>query len=556
MNILIIHILRFGDALQLTPVIKGMKETYRDATLSVVTSSLGAQIFSKQPEIDRVFPIDVEKLASLVKGSKREDLHSAVDLMERECEPVLNEKWDWVINFNYTFASALLAHLFQGTHPSGFYATPERRYYAKEDWFAYSIAAFAHRKYSSFNWVDINKNVANLPSVPPKTLFPVDAHTMSRIDSRLDEFGFQGHQIVGLAPGTSGDYKQWPIENFIALAGSLVTRHGYKVIVLGDENEQVLGHQIKTAVGSGCEDLTGKTTLSELAGYLSRCDLLVSNDSGPMHLANAVGTPVISLFFSTHFVETGPYGANNIVVFPDIPCFPCKSTANCRHKECLTYIRPETVERIVTDHDRLLTADQRMTLHIADGPVCINRSAFDTWGNLDWIPVDDRPFKREDALRLIFKTFWVSALNGAETDADLDAYVTQTLNHYGSPEHRDGLAAFFDQLTSDFGAMADQYRQSHMLSMQIYHAFLNGEPETVTKLGERLQQIEDDISASGDKDYLSPLIEYINIRLDNTHESDMAHLAIKTARVYQDAEQLSQRLKQNSDRLSAHLLSN
>ena len=61
------------------------------------------------------------------------------------------------------------------------------------------------------------------------------------------------------------EYLQWPVENFMALAGSLISDHGYKVIVLGDENDRDLGHQIKTEVGAGCEDLTGKTAIPNVA---------------------------------------------------------------------------------------------------------------------------------------------------------------------------------------------------------------------------------------------------------------------------------------------------
>ena len=557
MKILIIHILRFGDALQLTPIIKSMKETYQDASISVVTSSLGAQVFSKQNEVDQVFQVSIDELVPLIKSSRIEDVHSAIDILENEFQSILSQKWDWVINFNYTFASALLTYLFKGTHCSGFYATSERLYFAKENWFAYSIAAFTNRKYSTFNWVDINKNLINLASVPQRTMFPVNAETIGHIDFHLDKIGFKGQKIIGLAPGTSGSYKQWPVENFTALAGSLISDHGYKVIVLGDENDRDLGHQIKTEVGAGCEDLTGKTTLSELGGYLSKCDILVSNDSGSMHLANAMGTPAISLFFSTHFVETGPYGPDNIVVYPDIPCFPCKSTARCDHKECLTYIRPETVEKIVCDHEGLLRGDYRITLTNEDDPISANRSVFDPWGNLDWIPLNNRQFKRDDMIRLMFKTVWISTLNyDGATEADLQAYTEASLKNYEPFDQHDGTEIFFHQLIEDFTEMADLYRQSHILSMQIYNALISGEQETVVKLGEQLQQKEDEIAGLGENEYLSPLIEYINIRLDNMSEADMVHLSLKTSRVYQKAENLARKLKLNSEQLSNHLLPN
>lgn len=557
MNILIIQILRLGDAIQLTPVISGLKAVFENSRIHVLTSSLGSKILSPQQEIDHVYEVGIEEITRLVKTSELNDLLAAVDIIEENLKPVLGKQWDWVINFDYSFPSGLIAYLVEGKNYSGFYATSKRQFFAKEKWFAYSISSFLNRKYSAFNWVDINKHIVNLPSAPQHTMFPVKPEISDNIDLHLDTIGFSGQNVVGLTPGASGAYKQWPVTNFIALARSLVRDHGYKILIFGDENDRDLCDQIDTAAGVGCENLCGKTSISELAGYLSKCDLLVSNDSGPMHIANAVGTPVVSLFFSTHFVETGAYGKDNIVVFPDIPCFPCQSTADCSHKECLTYIRPETIVKIVCDRQQLVKGDHRIALTDEEGHVGINRSVFDAWGNLDWIPVNNRSLTLHDIIRLIFKTFWISALNGSDTqDEDLQWYIDASLKNYGPVEKKNGFGDLFHQFETGFSSLEDLYRQSHILSMQIYNALIHGDQDTVAKLGEMLQQKEDEISRTGDDEYLSPLTEYTNIRLDNMGKTGMAHLAIKTAGIYQEAEQLSQRLRWSSDKISHRILPN
>jgi heptosyltransferase II len=135
-----------------------------------------------------------------------------------------------------------------------------------------------------------------------------------------------GHEeLVGIHPGASGDYKIWPLENFIRLARDLVAGGHKKIVIFGDKNEQEIGRQLELAIGKDIFNLTGLTTLGQTAAMMSRCSLIVCNDSGPMHLAAAVGAQTLALFFSTHFVETSPYGKNHLVM-----CTRCSPVSPAR----------------------------------------------------------------------------------------------------------------------------------------------------------------------------------------------------------------------------------
>ena len=135
-------------------------------------------------------------------------------------------------------------------------------------------------------------------------------------------------------------------------------------------------------------------------------------------------------------------------------------------------------------------------------------------------------------------------------EADIHKYINDSLNNYGPPDIHQDLESFFIQLSTDFEHIGNLYQESHALSMQIYNALLNADNDTVTKIGEMLQQKEDEISASGDNEHLAPLIQYINFRLDSMAEQTMTTLAIKTALSYREANQLASELKSGSERLS------
>jgi heptosyltransferase-1 len=107
-------------------------------------------------------------------------------------------------------------------------------------------------------------------------------------------------------------------------------------------------------------DLSGKTSLRELASVLAACDAMVSADTGPMHLAVAVGTPVIALFGSTNPDRTGPYGKRNIVLTSGIACSPCYRKPTCNGRiDCMKDLTPEAVRRAVEERLGLIRAIAR-----------------------------------------------------------------------------------------------------------------------------------------------------------------------------------------------------
>jgi heptosyltransferase II len=129
---------------------------------------------------------------------------------------------------------------------------------------------------------------------------------------------------IGVNPGAFyGAAKRWPPERFAAAADLVARRVGAKVAIVGGAAERPLGEAIAEQLRAPSRVLCGETTLGELLGVLSGLRLLLTNDSGPMHLAAALGTPLVAVFGSTDWTETAPVSPRARVVREDVECAPC-----------------------------------------------------------------------------------------------------------------------------------------------------------------------------------------------------------------------------------------
>ncbi len=151
---------------------------------------------------------------------------------------------------------------------------------------------------------------------------------------------------IALNPGARWNNKRWPGPHFAEVVRRLARAHPeLQFVILGASGDRALGKLIARAAPSRCLDLTGKTSLPELVEWIRASDLLLSNDTGPMHIADALGKPVVSVFGPTEPRRTGPYYQRDGVVRIDLPCAPClKPHCSLRPPlQCLLAITPEMV---------------------------------------------------------------------------------------------------------------------------------------------------------------------------------------------------------------------
>jgi lipopolysaccharide heptosyltransferase II len=155
-----------------------------------------------------------------------------------------------------------------------------------------------------------------------------------------------GGRWIALQPGARWLNKRWPVSHFAELVRRLAQSDPeVRFVILGDRGDQPLGELISSRAAERCLNLCGRTSLPEMIEWVRRCDAMVTNDTGPMHAAAALGKPLIALFGPTEPCRTGPYGQLDKVIRQQLPCAPClKSRCHFdKPEECLRAISPAQV---------------------------------------------------------------------------------------------------------------------------------------------------------------------------------------------------------------------
>jgi len=162
------------------------------------------------------------------------------------------------------------------------------------------------------------------PSVEGIRLYITDAEK-AWAAKKLEALGLGGPRfLIGMAPGAAfGPAKRWPPQRFAGLADRVIGALNADVLIFGSAAERPLAEEVAGAMKHTPTLVAGDTSLRQLLALMSRCRLIVANDSGPMHLAAALGIPLVAIFGSTDERATGPLGPRVRVVRRGVECSPC-----------------------------------------------------------------------------------------------------------------------------------------------------------------------------------------------------------------------------------------
>jgi ADP-heptose:LPS heptosyltransferase len=174
----------------------------------------------------------------------------------------------------------------------------------------------------------------------------------------LQDAGVQeGDLLAGIHIGPGPDdpergWRCWATDRYAQLGDIPIRDYGAKLIIVGSPAEVTVADTVASIMERKPVILAGRTTLRQTAALIERCHLFISNDGGPMHIAAAVGTPVIGIFGPTSSIKHGPYDENSFVVKSSLPCSPCHRPHNpkveCEHRDCLKAISVDMVMEAVS----------------------------------------------------------------------------------------------------------------------------------------------------------------------------------------------------------------
>ena len=278
----------------------------------------------------------------------------------------LNNQVDRMIIFKRAWRVSAVWQLFKDLRQEPFDITLDLQRILKSGFFGMLSGArrrigFHRRNAKEFNWIFNNEHIAyfsdDLPKIRHYLKF-TEYLGLPQPDN-LD-FGFSSLSVKDTAPGvivnltkqfitvvlgTSWETKNWYYEGYLDLIRQILSGYNLKVVLVGDRTQQALSAKLIQTINSpDLLDLVGKTTLPELIALLKAAAAGVGPDSGPGHLAAAVGTPFVTLFGPTFAQRTAPYGCENLVVTASMDCAPCyRKSCPDRNKECMLNIKADAV---------------------------------------------------------------------------------------------------------------------------------------------------------------------------------------------------------------------
>ncbi|HET6638534.1 MAG TPA: glycosyltransferase family 9 protein [Gemmatimonadota bacterium] len=317
-----------GDAVLALPAVAAVADRFADRTVLVLARGTVAPLFVGLPRIDSVLRV-AEGGADRVASVRR--------ALEGE-EPELG------IVFPHSFGTAVeLAAA--GTRTIWGYggplrklvldvALPPRWLAGRHRWEAYALLAAAVTGRAVVERYPLARGPGDVAAA----------------DALFAEAGLRRGTgegpLVGLVPGAHADSRRWPAARFAELASRLGHR-GARVVLFGSAAERPLAARVAAAADPAPADLSGRTPLPVLAECFRRLDFLVTNDTGPMHLAAALGTPLLDLCGAANEVVTGPRGAASEVVVHPIYCRPCVKNSCAYNLGCMKGIGVDRVEALV-----------------------------------------------------------------------------------------------------------------------------------------------------------------------------------------------------------------
>lgn len=349
-NVLCIRLDALGDLLMTTPALAALKESHPRRRITLLASPASAAAAALLPMVAEVCVAEVPWMkATPLRADSRADWR----LIHR----LRGAHFDAAVIFNVysqsPFPAALCCYLAE--IPRRLAHARENPYQLLTDWIAEPepqqfVRHETQRQLDLVAAVGATCRDRRLRlCVPPKV--------RQQVLSRLEQRGLDlAAPWIVIHPGASAPSRRYPAERFAAACRTLAADHGCQLVFTGSAAERPLVQSIMAAAQAPALSFAGETELAELAALLAAAPLLISNNTGPVHLAAAVGTPVVDLYALTNPQHT-PWEVPHELLFHDVPCKHCyKSICPEGHQHCLSLVPPEAVVQAAL---RLLAAGRK-----------------------------------------------------------------------------------------------------------------------------------------------------------------------------------------------------
>lgn len=323
---------RIGDVVLSTPAIRAARKAFPEAYLAIVVSPNTREIVAGNPDLNETIIFD------------KESKHKGIFQTLRFVMWLREKRFDLALILHSTARVNLLCFLA---------GIPKRVGYArgKLDFLLTDRLQYTKRlgeKHESEYSLDVLRSIGIDAEISRLSVSITGENENTLRDLFLEHDVSEEDRIIVLHPGASHASKMWPEENFARLGDALIERFKVKIILISGASQSAIGEKVKDLMKNEAISLCGRTSLGVLAALFKKTALFISNDSGPVHIACAVGTPVISIFSRN---EKGlsparwrPLGNKGIFLHKDVGCTKCLAH-NC--KKSFLCLRSITVEEVL-----------------------------------------------------------------------------------------------------------------------------------------------------------------------------------------------------------------
>jgi heptosyltransferase-2/heptosyltransferase-3 len=353
-NALLIRPDHLGDLLLMTPAVRALREAHPDARLTLLVGPWNETLARALPELDGVQTCPFPGFAR----SPRDSLLAPYRLLHQEARRLRREGFDSavILRFDHWWGAWLAAEA--GIPRRIGYDRPETRPFLTE---ALPYAADVHEAQQNARLLEVL--APGLQDGLGPTRYPVSAADGAWANDWLAAQGADSRRpLAAIHPGAGAAVKQWPIERWAAVARRLADAAGAQILVTGGPGERALADAFIAATELPVLDAAGKTSVGQLGALLARCDVVLGSDSGPLHLAVAVGAPTVHLYGPVDADRFGPWGApdRHVIIRSGWPCVPCNrldwAPDELPAHACMVAITVEQVSRAAESLLRLATA--------------------------------------------------------------------------------------------------------------------------------------------------------------------------------------------------------
>lgn len=332
MKVLIVKLSALGDVVQALPVAMAIRRQAPEVRLDWLVEEPSAPLLLGHPALDRV-------LVSPRHAVRADGVTAALPALGRFAGRLRAARYDWVLDLQGLMKSAIFVSLSRGRKKLGFRGGKEPLAAAS---YNVRLPAYDPDRHALERYLDVLEPMGFLrPAEPDFGLAPTEASleaARSLMGGRRAD-----RPLVLLHPVAKWESKLWPVEHWASLAGALAA-DGAQVALSGAPADRPVTEAIARRAGEGAVawDLAGRTNLKELTALLCLADAVASTDTGVMHLAAALGRPVVSLFGPTAPWRTGPHGQEASALRLGLECSPC-FRRTCPAPRCLDELGPDRV---------------------------------------------------------------------------------------------------------------------------------------------------------------------------------------------------------------------